>query len=55
LVEIIAHGHNVAITQTYFFPRRRKIKNYIKTPLIRISWDGEPSGYAKIPDNWIFL
>jgi hypothetical protein len=33
---------------------RLKIK-YIRTPLIRINWDGEPSGYAGNPDNWIFL
>jgi hypothetical protein len=28
---------------------------YSRTPLIRINWDGEPSGYAEIPDNWIFI
>jgi hypothetical protein len=28
---------------------------YSRTPLIRINWDGEPSWYAEIPDNWIFL
>jgi len=27
---------------------------YGRTPLIRINWDGEPSGYAENPDNWIF-
>jgi hypothetical protein len=26
-----------------------------RTPLIRINWDGEPSGYAKNPGNSIFL
>jgi len=26
-----------------------------RTPLIRINWDGEPSGYAENPGNWIFL
>jgi len=26
-----------------------------RTPHIRINWDGEPSGYAENPDNWIFL
>jgi hypothetical protein len=30
-------------------------KEYIRTPLIWINWDGEPSGYAEIPDNWISL
>ena len=30
-------------------------KQYSKTPLIRINWDGEPSGHAENPDNWIFL
>jgi hypothetical protein len=24
------------------------------TPIIRINWDREPSGYAENPDNWIF-
>ena len=28
---------------------------YSRTPFIRNNWDGEPSGYAEIPDNWIFL
>jgi hypothetical protein len=26
-----------------------------KVELIRINWDGEPSGYAENPNNWIFL
>jgi hypothetical protein len=26
-----------------------------RTPLIRVNWDGEPSGYAESPDNWIFI
>jgi len=28
---------------------------YSRTPLIRINWDGGPSGYAENTDNWIFL
>jgi len=24
-----------------------------KTPLIRINWDAESSGYVENPDNWI--
>jgi hypothetical protein len=28
---------------------------YRRTPLIRINWDGKPSGKAENPDNWIFL
>jgi len=28
---------------------------YSRTPLIRINCNGEPSGYAENPDNWIFL
>jgi len=28
---------------------------YSRTPLIRINWDDEPSGYAENPDNLIFL
>jgi len=31
------------------------VKNVFRTPLIRINWDGEPSGYVENPDNWIFL
>jgi len=27
---------------------------YSVTPLVRISWDGKPSGYTENPDNWIF-
>jgi len=27
---------------------------YSRTSFIRINWDGELSGYAEIPDNWIF-
>jgi len=26
-----------------------------RTPLIRINWDGKPTGYAGNPDNWIFI
>jgi hypothetical protein len=29
--------------------------NYSGTQLIRINWDGEPSGYAENLDYWIFL
>jgi len=28
---------------------------YSRTPLIQFNCDGEPSGYAENPDNWIFL
>jgi len=28
---------------------------YSTTPLIWTKWDGETSGYAENPDNWIFL
>ena len=28
---------------------------YDRTPIIRINWNGEPSGYADNPDNWIFF
>jgi len=27
---------------------------YSRTPLIRINWDGEPSGYPEYQYNWIF-
>ena len=29
--------------------------HYSKTPLVRIKWEGDPSGYAENPDNWILL
>jgi len=28
---------------------------YNTNPHMRINWNGEPSGYAENPDNWIFL
>jgi len=28
---------------------------FITAEFIWINWDGKPSGYAEIPDNWIFL
>ena len=31
------------------------VSRYSRTPLIWINWDGEPSGYAEIPDNSILL
>ena len=33
---------------------KTKVK-YSSTPLIRINLDGEPSGNAENPDNWIFF
>ena len=33
----------------------RQAFNYSITPQIQINWDGQPSGYAENPDNWIFL
>jgi hypothetical protein len=33
----------------------RILSEYGRTPLILVNWDGEPSGYAENPDNWIFL
>jgi len=32
-----------------------RFHQYSRTPLIRINWNEEPSGYAENPDNWIFL
>jgi len=28
---------------------------YRRTPRSWINWDGEPSGYTEILDNWTFL
>ena len=33
----------------------RNIFTYSRTPIIRINWDGEASGYAENPDKLIFL
>ena len=30
-------------------------EKYSRTPHIRIHLDGEPSGYAENPNNWIFF
>jgi len=40
---------DASIQELYCFSK------YSRTPLIRINWDGDPSGYAENPDNWIFL
>ena len=40
----------VRVTSNTYYNRK-----YSRTPLIRINWDGELSGYAENPDNWIFL
>jgi len=31
------------------------MNNCSRTPLIRINWDCESSGYTEDPDNWIFF
>ena len=36
-------------------PNRPVNNKYSGTPLIRINWDGEPSGSAENPDSWIFF
>ena len=28
---------------------------YGRTPIVRVNWNGQPSGYTANPDNWIFL
>jgi len=57
------------VTSSWFFIRQLSIYYLYKsntpaslamsihsrTPLIRINWDDESSGYAENPDNWIFL
>jgi hypothetical protein len=30
-------------------------ERYSRSPFIRINWDGERSGYAENPDNWIYF
>jgi hypothetical protein len=34
---------------------KSEITKYSITPIIRIKWDHEPSGYGENADNWIFL
>jgi len=36
------------------FDRQGRIEEKQYTPLIRINWDDEPSGYAECPDNLDF-
>jgi hypothetical protein len=43
------------MTLTYLDDKAGPALLYSRTPLIRINWDGDPSGYAENPDNWIFL
>ena len=38
-----------------FLSSEISVSVYSRTPLIRINWDGELSGYAENPDKWIFL
>jgi len=33
----------------------QELRRTVRTPIIRINWDGLPSGYAENQDNWIFL
>jgi hypothetical protein len=43
------------VTNLHFWPETELgTVKYSRTPLIRINLDGEPSGYAENPDNWIF-
>jgi hypothetical protein len=35
--------------------RKTSMWKYNGTPLIRVNWYGEASGYPENPDNWIFL
>jgi hypothetical protein len=43
-----AHAYCYCCDVTY-------VSRYSRTPLIRINWDGEPSGYAENPDNSILI
>jgi len=45
----------VRLIPTYLDDKAGPALLYSRTLLIRINWDGEPSGYAENPDNWIFL
>jgi len=27
---------------------------YNRTPIVRVNWDGESTGYVENPDNWDF-
>ena len=47
--------HFVGVIKKVFDNTRIHGMEFSKTPIIRINWDGEPSGYAENPDNWIFL
>ena len=51
------HSPNITLllTPTHLDDKAGPALLYSRTPLIRINWDGEQSGYAENPDNWIFL
>ena len=39
------------VSYVWFRVLQTLVQNYSRTPLIRINWDGEKSGYAENPDN----
>jgi hypothetical protein len=42
-------------TSSFVLKPKTAYMNYSRTQLIRVNWDGGPSGFAENPDNWIFL
>jgi len=48
------HGIDLQLV-THLWYNTLIISLYSRTPLIRINWDGKPSGYAENTDNWIYL
>ena len=57
-VTILAEGKNFVKfwkTLLFFWAGTLLSMSYSRTPLIRINWDGEPSGYTENTDKWIFL
>jgi len=50
-VKILSGCTSLLQWQIYFAGNN---ETHSRTPLIRVNWDGKPSGYAENPDNWIF-
>jgi hypothetical protein len=53
---VLAYWHHTPTADSMIHVTQHRARRlYSRIPLIRINWDGQSSGYAEIPDNWIFL
>ena len=55
-IYIFTHTHTHIYIHTHTDTHRHThTHTHNRAPLIRHNWDGEPSGLAENPDNWIFV